>query len=71
MMQHGGATDTNALLPGSPAIDAGGLSGYLRDQRGFRRVMDQFLIINAADGDGSDIGTVEMVPEIIMKDGFE
>jgi CSLREA domain-containing protein len=71
LLDNGGATTTVALLPNSPALDAGGRSGFLRDQRGFRRPIDQSVITNSANGDGSDIGAVEMVPEIIMKDGFE
>lgn len=68
---NGGPTTTVALLPGSPALDAGGRSGYLSDQRRLRRPVDQALIANAVDGDGSDIGAVEMVPELLMKNGFE
>lgn len=71
LQNNGGATGTQALLPGSPALDAGGRSSYLSDQRRLRRPVDQALIANAADGDGSDIGAVEMLPEIFFHDGFE
>jgi len=71
LQDNGGPTTTVALSPGSPALDAGGHSGYLRDQRRLARPNDQTLIGNAADGDGSDIGAVEMPPELILKDGFE
>ncbi len=71
LVDNGGATTTVELLPGSPAIDAGGRSGYLSDQRRLRRPNDQALIANAAGGDGSDIGAVEMLPEITFRDGFE
>ena len=71
LQDNGGPTSTHALLPGSPAIDAGGRAGYLSDQRRLRRPYDQALVGNAAGGDGSDIGTVEMVPEILFRDGFE
>jgi CSLREA domain-containing protein len=71
LQDNGGPTTTVALLPNSPALDAGGRSGYLSDQRRLKRPVDQTLIINAADGNGSDIGAVEMVPELVFKNGFE
>jgi hypothetical protein len=62
---HGGPTQTHALVPGSPAIDAGGLvcmdatgDPLTTDQRGRPRVVD-------GDGDGTaacDIGAVEFFP---------
>jgi hypothetical protein len=62
---HGGFTQTHALVPGSPAIDAGGpmcldANGdpLPTDQRGKPRVID-------GDGDGTaacDIGTFEFFP---------
>ena len=68
---NGGPTITAALQPGSPAEDAGGRSGYLADQQRLKRPIDQALIGNAAGGDGSDIGAVEMLPELLFLDGFE
>lgn len=54
---NGGSTRNHALLPGSPAIDAGSRKGFIReDQRGVRRPRD-------GDGDGkarSDIGAFEL-----------
>jgi hypothetical protein len=62
---HGGPTQTHALVPGSPAIDAGGpvctdaTGGPLAtDQRGKPRLVD-------GDGDGTaacDIGAFEFFP---------
>lgn len=52
---NGGATDTHALLPGSPALEAGGSLCSVTDQRGVARPFD-------ADGDGfalCDIGAYE------------
>jgi hypothetical protein len=65
LADNGGPTFTHALLPGSPAIDAGdpaavaGLSGVpLYDQRGegFDRVRDG----NAAEGIAIDVGAYEV-----------
>jgi hypothetical protein len=62
---HGGLTQTHALVPGSPAIDAGGPvcldadgNPLTTDQRGKPRPVD-------GDGDGTaacDIGTFEFFP---------
>ena len=71
LLDNGGPTNTVALLPGSPALDAGGRSGYLSDQRRLKRPVDQSLIANASGGNGSDIGAVEMVPELVFMNGFE
>jgi hypothetical protein len=61
-LQHnGGPTFTHAPLPGSPAIDAGkNFSGSATDQRGLPRTLNLAGIPNAAGGDGTDIGAVEM-----------
>jgi hypothetical protein len=67
LRNYGGPTQTCRLLPGSPAIDAGaaatdpttGLS-LITDQRGFPRPLDLSVLPNAAGGDASDIGAVEM-----------
>lgn len=61
LTDNGGSTATHALLPGSPAIDAGDNSGCpLLDQRGF---------VRPVDGDGNstaicDIGAYELVPTV-------
>jgi len=57
LQNNGGPTDTHALLPGSPALDAGISGGPNTDQRGFPRPFDIPSLPNAADG--SDIGAYE------------
>jgi hypothetical protein len=66
LQNNGGATQTIALLCGSPAIDKGtsnGLTGVLTtDQRGagFPRTFDDAAAANATGGDGTDIGAFEV-----------
>ncbi|MGI8436491.1 MAG: choice-of-anchor Q domain-containing protein [Chthoniobacterales bacterium] len=61
LADNGGPTQTQALLPGSPAIDQGGaVAGVTTDQRGFPRPVDDPAIPNAPGGDGSDIGAFEV-----------
>jgi hypothetical protein len=57
---NGGLTETQSLLPGSPAIDKGDSGGLTTDQRGFSRPIDVGGIVNANGGDGSDIGAFEV-----------
>lgn len=57
LQDNGGPTQTQALLPGSPAIDAGNAT-LPTDQRGFQRPADDPAVSNAANG--SDIGAVEV-----------
>ena len=57
---NGGPTSTHALLIGSPAIDAGLSGGLLVDQRGLVRTYDDAAVANAAGGNGTDIGAVEL-----------
>jgi Dockerin type I domain len=70
LQDNGGATDTIALLTGSPAIDKGtsnSLTGTLIvDQRGvgYARRIDKSSIANAAGGDGTDIGAFEFGAQI-------
>jgi hypothetical protein len=63
LQDNGGPTETHALLPGSPAIDAGDDSTCLTaDQRGVARPLD-------GDGDGTavcDIGAYEFELPTIM-----
>lgn len=65
---YGGPTQTVALDCGSPALDRGSSSGLtgnlITDQRGpgFLRTVDEPLIPNATDGDGTDIGAYEAQP---------
>jgi len=67
LQNNGGATQTMALLPGSPAIDKGTsvtIAGttLTTDQRGsgFPRTHDNGAIANAAGGNGTDIGAFEL-----------
>lgn len=60
LADNGGPTQTHALLPGSPAIDAGNNSGATTDQRGFARRVDLPSTPNATGGDGTDIGAYEL-----------
>jgi hypothetical protein len=57
LADNGGPTFTHALLPGSPAIDAGNSPGLSEDQRGYPRPVDIPGIANA--GNGTDIGAYE------------
>ncbi len=65
LQNNGGPTQTHALLPGSPALDAGNANllpgGLNTDQRGSTRVLDLRDISNATGGDGLDMGAVEML----------
>ena len=60
LTNNGGLTLTVALLPGSPAIDTGTSSDLTTDQRGRLRPVDNPAIVNAAGGDGTDIGAFEL-----------
>ena len=53
LQDNGGPTFTHALLPGSPAIDAGRSVGLTTDQRGAPRPVDDPAIPNASPGDGT------------------
>ena len=59
LKDNGGPTFTLALQSGSPAIDAGN-TALTTDQRGSRRPVDIAGVANAAGGNGSDIGAVEL-----------
>jgi len=64
LADNGGATFTHALLPGSPAVDAGSNVADLEfDQRGtgYPRQM----------GHATDIGAFEVYADPIFADGFE
>ncbi|HEX9931059.1 MAG TPA: choice-of-anchor Q domain-containing protein [Pyrinomonadaceae bacterium] len=61
LADNGGATQTHALLFGSPALDKGNSFSLTTDQRGFARPvnLDDATYPNATDGDNSDIGAFE------------
>jgi hypothetical protein len=60
LQDNGGPIQTIALMPGSPAIDAGSSLGVTTDQRGDPRPEDFTGVPNAVGGDGSDIGAFEL-----------
>ena len=65
LLDHGGYTATMAPLLGSLVIDQGKRGTTTTepndfDQRGFPRPTDQAGVVDAVDGDGSDIGAVEL-----------
>jgi len=60
LCDNGGATRTQTLLPGSPAIDKGGPTGHSFDQLDLARVV----------GGKVDIGAVEFDPDRIFGSGF-
>ena len=59
LADNGGPTPTEALLDGSPALDAGISDGLTIDQRGAPRPFDLKGLPAAAGGDSSDIGAYE------------
>jgi hypothetical protein len=68
LADNGGPTLTHALLPGSPAIDAGGNDyDFTYDQRGFGYAR--------RSGVRPDIGAFEVqqpsAPDSIFRDGFD
>jgi hypothetical protein len=62
LRDNGGQILTLALLPVSPAIDAGKSFGSLADERGLSRPFEILDIANASGGDASDIGAFELIP---------
>ncbi len=60
LQNNGGDTDTLLPSPASPAIDRGHASASGVDQRGLVRPLDAPGIANAPDGDGSEVGSVEV-----------
>jgi hypothetical protein len=66
LADNGGPTQTHALMPNSPAIDAGDSSGSTTDQRGAFRSANQ-PPANASDG--SDIGAFELGPQTTITAG--
>jgi CSLREA domain-containing protein len=65
LASNGGPTKTIALMPGSPATDAGSNAGQAalflnQDQRSFLRPVDFPGVTDAAGGNGTDIGAFEV-----------
>jgi hypothetical protein len=63
LANNGGPTQTLALQPNSPVVDkgsSGGVTDATHDQRGFTRPVDFSGTPNAAGGDGTDIGALEV-----------
>jgi hypothetical protein len=60
LQMNGGITPTQALLPGSPAINKGKCFGIHEDQRADYRPYEYPGIANAIGGDGTDIGAFEL-----------
>lgn len=63
---HGGPTETMLPADTSPVIDAGSAFGLISDQRGIGRPIDLPGYPNAAGGDGTDIGAVELQPAEVL-----
>jgi hypothetical protein len=63
LASNGGPTQTIALQPTSPAIDAGHDEVNEEDQRGFTRPIDFPGITDASGGNGADIGAFEVQQE--------
>jgi hypothetical protein len=59
LASNGGPTQTMALSPGSPAVDAGVAAGATLDQRGMPRTVDDPGVANTGSSDGTDIGAYE------------
>jgi Ca2+-binding RTX toxin-like protein len=59
LADNGGPTPTQALLNGSPALDAGSSAGLATDQRGAPRPFDLKGINGLPGGNGADIGAYE------------
>jgi hypothetical protein len=62
LASNGGPTQTRALDPTSPAVDASQAFGLSTDQRGSPRTVDS-AASNAALSDGTDIGAYELQDE--------
>jgi len=62
LQNNGGPAPTMAPAFSSPAVDQGTAQGLASDERGIGRPIDFPTIPNAAGGDGSDIGAVELQP---------
>jgi CSLREA domain-containing protein len=70
LVNNGGATLTHALLAGSPAIDQGSPDSPVSDQRRFPRPVDQWDVADAAEGNGTDMGSFEVSDPDTDADGM-
>jgi len=66
LANNGGPTETMALMPGSPAIDAGLAAGAPTDQRGMSRTVDDAGVPNTGGSDGTDIGAFEAAVSCVL-----
>jgi hypothetical protein len=66
LQNNGGPTDTMLPADSSPVIDAGKAFALAKDQRGDTRPTDLSGFPNAAGGDGTDIGSVEVQPSEVL-----
>jgi len=62
LQDNGGPTLTMAPAATSPAVDRGSALDLATDQRGVIRPIDFPTIVNAPEGNGADIGAVELQP---------
>lgn len=62
LANNGGPTQTMALTPTSPAIDAGVAAASSFDQRALPRTYNDPGVANAATSDATDIGAFELQP---------
>jgi parallel beta helix pectate lyase-like protein len=70
LASNGGPTQTQKPALASPVIDQGAAFGLGSDQRGLGRPVEIPTIPNAAGGDGSDIGAVELQPSELPSNSF-
>jgi FG-GAP-like repeat len=71
LRNNGGITQTCALLPNSPAIDAGAHSPANTDQRDQPRPFDFPSVPNSQGSDGTDIGAYERQPAAVKHARFD
>jgi len=70
LANNGGSTQTQKPALASPVIDQGSAFGLGSDQRALGRPVEIPTIPNAAGGDGSDIGAVELQPSELPSNSF-
>jgi hypothetical protein len=71
LADNGGAAQTQKPAITSPVIDQGAAFGLGSDQRALGRPVEIPTIPNAAGGDGSDIGAVELQPSELPSNAFK